>query len=232
MILHVTDFHKSERWFQWLISVSYRYSLICLTGDIMDLNPQVPHAGQLETILPLLRCIRAPLALVSGNHDSVAFAGPRFEHARWLGEIRRENVWVDGDSFEFSKHLFRCIPWNGTLPVAGPNEVWLHHAPPGQAKTAISRGGCDFGSFDLGEHLKEGLGPRLILSGHVHDPVSNSARMDRCWSLNPALAANSPTPNYFEINLEEGIAVRRGATGVKSVVNLWQPLKPVENGCQ
>jgi len=228
MILHVTDLHCDER----LVGASSRYSLVCMTGDLLNLNPYLAHHGQPDTVLSFLRRLRAPLALVSGNHDGVRGSGSRLENAQWMREACLGSAYVDGDSFMHSGFLFRCLEWQGRLPIAGHDEVWLHHSPPSLAGTAISRGGCDFGDFELGEHLRAGLGPRLVLGGHVHDPVRKADRVGGSWSLNPGFAENSPVPNYFEIDLGNGIAAHHRASGGGATVRLWQPLKTIENRCQ
>jgi predicted phosphodiesterase len=224
MILHVADLHTDVKWFQWLVDISHLYSLVCLAGDALDLNPYRSHVGQLEKVLPFLRAIDAPLAVVSGNHDSLAGAGPRLEHAAWLQEIRGNAVFVDGDSFDFEGGFrFRCLGWQAPLPIAGPNEIWIHHAPPSLAKTAIPRAGCDFGDFDLGEHLNARLAPFAVLCGHVHEPVRHADRSCGCWSLNPGHPGGSPRPNYFEIDLAAGIATHHRASGESTIFRLWLP---------
>jgi len=232
MILHVTDLHCNERWFEWLAGASSRYSLVCMTGDLLNLNPYRAHHGQPDKVLSFLRRLKTPLALVSGNHDSMQGAGPRLENAQWMREACLGRVYADGDSFMHSGLLFRCLAWRGRLPTPGPNEVWLHHAPPSLAGTSISRGGCDFGDFDLGEQMREGRGPRLVLSGHVHDPVRMADSVGGSWSLNPGFAGNSPVPNYFEVDLGKGIAAHSRASGGGATVRLWQPLKIIENDRQ
>lgn len=213
MILHVTDFHCAECWYEWLVKVSDRYSLVCITGDLLDLTPNIKRSDQSDMVLGFLREIKAPMAIVSGNHDSASGDFPRFQRAGWMHELGRDHAFVDGESFEHSGFLFRCLGWHERLPIAGPKEVWLHHAPPNLARTAFSRGGCDFGDFDLGEHVRAGLGPRLVLSGHVHDPVLNADRVGDCWLLNPGFADSSTVPNYFEIDLERAVAMHREASG-------------------
>jgi predicted phosphodiesterase len=212
-ILHCSDFHANDRWFRWLIEASLRYDLVCLAGDLMDLNPYRSIDGRLERIAGYLKAIEAPLALCSGNHDSQAGSGPRLEHATWLQELRGEKCWVDGDRFELGGYRFRCIPWLSQEIEAGPDEIWVIHAPPDQTKTGITRGGIDFGDFTFGEQCRNGLGPRLALSGHVHDPKSWRAKVKRTWSLNPGCQEQGNPPRYIEIDLGKARAIWRGSEG-------------------
>jgi hypothetical protein len=120
----------------------------------------------------------------------------------------------------------------GQLPIAGPKEVWLYHAPPAREKTAIAKGGCDFGDFNLGEHVRAGLGPSLVLSGHVHDPIRSSVQICGSWSLNPGVAEKAIVPNHFEIDLGQGTAVFREGGGRADFVRRWQPLKTIDTASQ
>jgi predicted phosphodiesterase len=222
MILHIADLHADLKWYKWLVGISHRYSLVCLAGDLLDLNPYRSYAGQLEEVIPLLCSVRTKLAVVSGNHDLLAGDDPRLENASWLQEVRETNVAVDGDTLDLPGGFkLRCLGWQAPLPLAGPSELWLHHSPPRMFKTAVSRGGCDFGDFDLGEHLKEGLGPRVVLSGHVHDPVRYDDRSIGCCSLNPGHAGNTLGPNYYEIDIAAGVATHHRASGAINRIRLW-----------
>jgi len=193
-----------------------------LAGDSLDLNPCRSHAGQLDEVIALLRTVRTRLAVVSGNHDLLAGDDSRLENVSWLQGIRGTNAVVDGDTLDLPGGFrLRCLGWQAPLPIAGPKEVWLHHSPPSLAKTAISRGGCDFGDFDLGEHLKAGLGPRVVLCGHVHDPVRHNDRSFGCLSLNPGHPGSAPNPSYFEIDIAAGVATHHRASGATNRVRLW-----------
>ena len=164
--------------------------------------------------------IRTPLALCSGNHDSLAGGGPRLEHAAWLQETRREKCCVDGDCFELGGYRFRCIPWLSQEVEARPDEIWVIHAPPEQTKTGITRGGADFGDFTFGEQCRAGLGPRLALSGHVHDPQSWRVKVGRTWSLNPGCLDGSDVPQHIVIDLNRALATWRGPDGAEEVTLL------------
>lgn len=212
MILHVSDFHANINWYRWLVRVSSNFELVCLTGDMLDLNPQRPQAEQLDVIVPLLQTVGAPLAVVSGNHDSLPGSGPRLAPGAWLKEVRGQNRWIDGDSFELGCNKYVCVPWLGSYPKAGPEDIWLSHVPPDSA-TGISKGGAGWGSFDLGEACRSNNGPCLALSGHVHDPQSWRSQVGHTWSLNPGHSGPTERPNHIVIDLDRGIASRHLASG-------------------
>lgn len=220
-ILHLSDLHAVNGHFEWVIKEQARYDLVCITGDLLDANPLKDVGDQLGRVIRHLERIRKPLALCSGNHDSLAGAGPRLEHAQWLRELRGPNVWIDGEMFEFGEFKFRCIPWNGFIPEVQSEEIWLMHAPPGGAKTAIARGGINWGDLVLGDLCRAALGPALALSGHIHDPQAHFSRVGRTWSLNPGCAEKASTPNHNIIDLGRGVAFHHRASGETDAVRLW-----------
>lgn len=217
MILHVTDFHANLRWFRWLANVSARYELICMSGDMLDLNQHSPRGRQLEGIQKHILSIRAPLALVSGNHDVLASEGAGPEGVRWLTEFRGPSRWVDGDCFGVAGARFRCIPWMGAFPRKTSDDVWLTHQPP-EGAVGISRGGAGWGSFELTEVLQNGSSPRIVLCGHIHDPQLWRSKIGRTWALNPGRAKEaSLVPNFIEIDLKRGIAALTTETSYDTV---------------
>lgn len=219
-ILHCSDLHASTDQFTWVSRKSRFFDLVAITGDVLNLNTHRRIGDQAERVLAHLRTITVPLAICSGNHDTLTGAGPRLESAYWLKEARRTNVWIDGDVFTVAGHTFRCIPWDGPLPESGPDEIWLIHAPPDEAPTGISRGGAGFGSFEFGELCRAGKGPWIALSGHVHDPQSWCARVGRTWSLNPGCPDGAPVPDRIEIDLTRGLALRERASGETDFLRL------------
>lgn len=209
-LLHCADLHGNDRWFDWLIKESPRFDLVCIAGDLLDVSPCRPIGDQLEMVPAYLRKVMVPLAICSGNHDCLAGGGARLEHAAWLQELRGPGVWVDGDQFELGGFGFRCIPWMSQELVAGVEEIWVVHSPPDQTRTGIVRGGADFGDFALGELCRSGLGPRLALSGHVHDPQAWHARVGRTWSLNPGYQERGNVPRHIEVELDRSRAFWHG----------------------
>lgn len=221
-ILHVSDFHANDASFEWLVSAARNVDLVALTGDLLDLNEHRPMGDQLERVLTLVLRVNTRIAICSGNHDSVAGAGPRLHQAAWLRELSSSRVWIDLDCIDFAKFHIRCIPWQGALPMPRGSEIWLHHAPPSGFPSAFARGGVDFGDWALGEACRLGDGPRVVLGGHVHDPVKHWAMAGKTWSLNPGFAAGANTPSHYTLHLERGVAHNvNGATGETDLFRLW-----------
>lgn len=220
-ILQVTDIHAQEGQLRWLVRESGNFGLVVITGDLLDLNAHRPLADQLDRVTSYLSQIKTPMALCSGNHDSFTDAGPRFEHASWMQDLRRKNVWVDGDKFTLGGRSFRCVPWRGQLETPGADEIWLIHSPPDESPTGITRGGAGFGDFAFGDLCRAGRGPQLALSGHVHDPLSWRAKVGRTWSLNPGCVDCGAGLNSIEIDLARGVAFFRPISGEPDATRLW-----------
>jgi len=222
-ILHCTDLHARDAWYRWLAAECGQFDLVCITGDLLDLNPYRSTDGQLDRVMAHLQKISAPIAVCSGNHDSVAGEDMRLQHSRWLQDLRRPNLWADGDSFVLGGFRFACMPWQGVLPRAAREDVWLIHSPPDLCPTGIARGGAGFGDPVFGELCRAGRGPRLALSGHVHEPQSWGAKIGRTWSLNPLGpdGNDSGAPAHIAVDLAAGTAVLSRTSGAKDAVQLW-----------
>lgn len=218
-ILHVSDLHARESQLRWVVNESKEYDLVCISGDLLDLNAYRRFDGQIERTVAALKDIRVPLALCSGNHDSLAGEGAKLEDARWLRDLKGEMCWVDDDRFEFGGQQFRCVPWLAPVDPADENEIWLIHSPPDLLPTGITRGGVGWGDFSFGELCRNESGPKLALSGHIHDPQSWRARIGRTWSLNPG-TGEGKTPPYITIDLGRGIAIRQHEDEIDAV-RLW-----------
>lgn len=210
-ILHCTDFHGNKAWFDWLAERAGDYDLTCLTGDHLDLLDLNRINAQLSMVSAELGRVCAPLALSSGNNDS--FGGPpapaNLQHAAWLTELRRTDVWIDGDGFEVGGMRFRCIGWNAPLPSADADETWLYHAPPARSPVAVDSCAGDVGDEILGELCRAGSGPAMVLSGHQHDPRQWACRVGRTWCLNPGNNRHASVPNHIIIDTLTRTAVLR-----------------------
>lgn len=208
-ILHCADLHASDQWFRWLIKESSKFDLVCLAGDLLNLNRHCVPGAQVDKVVAYLRQIEAPMAICSGNHDGIEGEDFRLVEAFWLQELRGPNVWVDGDQFTLGGHAFRVLGWQSALPIAASGELWITHCPPDLCPTGIVRGGVDFGDFELGELARSGLGPRIAMSGHCHDRQRWWAKIGRTCSLNPG-CFNGPSPSHIVLDLDRNIATYHG----------------------
>jgi Icc-related predicted phosphoesterase len=221
-ILHVSDLHACEAHYRWLVEASSSFSLVAISGDLLDLNQfRLGTTKKIDMVVAHLRAIRVPLVVCSGNHDSLVGNELRLHQAKWLHDLKADNVYVDGDCFEIGGHKFRCVGWDAGFSAAKPDEtVWLIHTPPDRSEVSIARGGVCFGDMLLGDLYRSEAGPKLALSGHVHD-ADWKAKIGNTWVLNPGFSTDPVKPNYNVIDLARGIATHHAASGETDIVRLW-----------
>ena len=67
------------------------------------------------------------------------------------------------------------------------------------------------------------MGPRIAVSGHVHEPQAWWAKVGRTWCLNPLGPENngSERPSHIVIDLKAGVAVLNRASGAMDSLKLW-----------
>lgn len=199
-ILHVSDIHSHPAWLEWLVKEAPGYGLISMSGDTLNLGAiEIDPEDQLARVVSSLKRIEAPLALVSGNHDELPLGG--FESATWLHRLRAKNVWVDGDTFIFGGHSFRCVGWCETLPDGPIEDFLIVHVPPFGIPTSTVAGGVSHGCEDLRQQCLSGGGARWILSGHIHSPLAHWSQLRGSTSLNPGKGVHGSIPNHMVIHL-------------------------------
>jgi uncharacterized protein len=210
-ILHCTDFHANEAWFHWLVACSADYSLVCLTGDFLDLLELHRIDDKVRLVLDAVQRAKCAVAVCSGNNDSFTGApAPTYlHHAAWLAATTRQTVWGDGDVFTLGSTRFRCVGWNSILPKAGPDEMWLFHAPPARSLPAMDQDSHDVGDEILGEICRAQKGPWIVLSGHQHNPLSWAEKVGQTWCFNPGVTPNASVPNHVVVDLVANTATYR-----------------------
>lgn len=202
-ILHVSDLHAQYGWYSWLKSEAPRYDLVCFTGDLLDEVSRVPLAFQIREVCEWLQPIVTPLAICRGNHD---VADDVRKNGDWMRALAGDQRWIDVPRFSFGGYLFASCGWGVPLPADLAVDVVLAHAPPVGIAPARTRRGQDWGNLDWDGLLDgNGAAPRIILSGHVHDPEHWSARIGQTWIFNAGLSANN-APNHVILDTERRIA--------------------------
>jgi predicted phosphodiesterase len=205
-ILHCTDLHGHAAKLDSLADLVAGYDMVCITGDFLDLTDYEGIETQIRNVQTALDRIPVPAMLCSGNNDSHA-GNPRLFQAAWLKALASPRRICDGGAIEVGRTRLRSIGWNMRLPTGGLDEIWLAHAPPASASTAINRGnGHDAGDVILGERCRAGTGPAIVLSGHQHEPLHWACKMGSSWSFNPGSDLGSATPRFASIDLNRRIA--------------------------
>lgn len=200
-ILHVTDFHFNQRWFEWLLHRAPTHDLVVMSGDLLDLTVATPHRRQIEWISGWLNDFPRPLCVCSGNHDlEWDSATSRWTPAYWLRDIDNPHVWTDGQRVELNGVSLLNIGAT-TRPKGGAADVWVVHAPPSKTLVATRPNGADAGDPDLVAPVRRHA-PRLVLSGHVHAPMHWREQRDTTLLLNPGRNADAAFPNHVLVRTD------------------------------
>lgn len=201
-ILHVTDFHFNKRWFDWLLHHAPAHNLVVMSGDMLDLSAATPHRRQIAWVSDWLNAFPRPISLCSGNHDlEWDSQAERWTPAYWLRRIDNPNVWTDGLRIGMDGLSILNIGAT-TRPKGGVADVWVVHAPPTGTAVATRTTGVDAGDPDLASPAHR-YAPRLVLSGHVHNPIHWREHRDDTLFLNPGCDPDGLFPNHILVRTEE-----------------------------
>lgn len=212
IILHVTDLHFNQRWYDWLSDRAPAHDVLVLSGDLLDLANATPAARQAAWISDWAQGISTPLCVCSGNHDlEWDSALERWRPALWLRELAGPTRWTDGQAGTIDGLRFLSIGC-ATRPKGGEADVWVVHAPPVGVLTGRRIGGRDGGDPELAARVAR-FAPQIVCSGHVHDPTHWCARAGGTLYLNPGHTADALAPNHILIDTDQMHA--RGVIGCR-----------------
>lgn len=201
-ILHVTDFHFNKRWYNWLFHHAPAHDLVVMSGDLLDQAAATPHERQIAWVSDWLGDFPRPIAVCSGNHDlEWNSTSGRWTPAYWLRRIGNPNVWTDGQCLSLDGLSILNIGAT-TLPKGGTADVWVVHAPPAGTTVATRISGADAGDPDLGAAVGR-YAPRLILSGHVHQPMRWRDDRRGPLFLNPGYDPDAAFPNHILVQTDD-----------------------------
>lgn len=211
MLIHfVSDCHFHLPFFTHMAKVAPRFDLTVYGGDFLDVRPGKPTAArQINWCRDWLDAFPGEILAAEGNHDAEdRFDLPKSE-AGWLHGLRFPHVKTTG-VHNIGGHQFEITPW-GEQPVGelkSARSVWVCHCPPHASKCSITPHGIDFGDLELGDSIDRGLGPWLLLSGHVHSSRSWHDYRGATNILNPQVThSDGVVPNHIVID-----TVKRHAT--------------------
>lgn len=200
-ILHVTDFHFNQRWFDWLLHRAPAHDVVVMSGDLLDLSAATPQRKQIEWVSDWLNDFPRPIFVCSGNHDLEWNSDTsRWTPAYWLRDIANPGVWTDGQRVELDGVSFLSIGAT-TRPKGGAADVWVVHAPPSETRVARHAAGGDAGDRDLVSAVRKHL-PRLVFSGHVHTPLRWREHRDGTLFFNPGRNPEASVPNHILVHTD------------------------------
>ncbi|WP_221033192.1 metallophosphoesterase family protein [Actomonas aquatica] len=204
-ILHVTDFHGHQPWFDWVSRNAANYDLVALTGDLIDEALRTPVDRQIEMVRKFGEGLQGKLLICSGNHDTRDVELP-YGAADWIQELRARTIGTKESVVEIHGLRIGISDWC-EAPMWGDFDLLLSHQPPAKSCTAIQRPeGVDWGDIGLRDYLDaELLKPRLVLTGHVHQPKRWVGRVGQSVILNPGRRRSTAAePARIDIDLDAG----------------------------
>lgn len=200
-ILHITDFHFNKRWFDWLLHRAPAHDLTVMSGDMLDLASATSHRKQIAWVSDWLGRYPRPMCVASGNHDLEWHdETERWMPAYWLRSIGNPNVWSDGQRIELNGTSILNIGC-ATRPKGGEADIWVVHAGPTRNFVTARASGRDGGDPDLNAAVRR-YAPRLVLSGHVHDPQHWRHHENGTLFLNPGRDAHADFPNHILVRTD------------------------------
>lgn len=198
-ILHVTDFHFNQRWFDWLRYRAPAHDLLVMSGDLLDQASPISSQKQMAWVSAWLAEYPGAVCVCSGNHDLEWDAQlERWQPAYWLRDIDNPQLWTDGQTARFGEASI-AVMGCATRPKGRPADLWVAHAPPAATAVARRHNGYDGGDVDLIAPVKIHR-PRIVFSGHVHDPVRWHEQAGATLLLNPGRDEHAPFPNHILVD--------------------------------
>lgn len=179
-ILHASDLHFDKAKFDQILDLEF--DVCCISGDLIDAS-QKDVAGQKAWVRLWLENFKGKIFVCSGNHDVDGS-----DDAAWM---RVPNIYADGAIKMIMGVKFGCVPYICTdILDFAECDILLTHVPPTRTQTAVECG-RDFGDKELYRVLKHGLlKAKIILCGHVHDPLSRVDKIGNCKIYNSSLELN------------------------------------------
>lgn len=80
--------------------------------------------------------------------------------------------------------------------------MWVVHAPPTKTVVATRASGRDAGDRDLVYPIRR-YAPRVVFSGHVHDPLHWCEQKESTLYLNPGRTPDAPFPNHILLQTDD-----------------------------
>ena len=228
-ILHVTDFHFNKPWFDWLLHRAPPHDLLVMSGDMLDLSSATPHRKQIAWVSDWMNAYAGPMCVCSGNHDlEWDEESERWTPAYWLRDLKNANVWTDGQRISLDGLSILNIGCT-TRPKGGDADVWVVHAPPTKTLVSTRATGGEGGDPDLVGPVRR-RAPRVVLGGHVHDPVHWCHHGEKTLFLNPGRADGEPVPNHILLSTDHMTCqfrtARRDVIPARSPLSLQSAVPP------
>ena len=229
-ILVVADLGSKAPWYGWLQAQAYRFGLVAISGDLLDVFSRLPLPAQVANTSAFLTTLagHVPVAVCSGNHDSVwefVVQGQEFRPS-WLSRVASvASLLADGQTQSVEDRV--VVTALGYLATLEQKNRWmaegarlrsqtglpwlvLHHHPPATDERIGHEEYC-------AGLLAAEFQPELWCSGRLYGQHSTkgfmwfqrfgSTSVLNAAQLVPAGRVNeAPFPTHIVVDLEAGLA--------------------------
>lgn len=197
-ILHVTDLHFNQHWFEWIANQQNNFDVFCLSGDFLEPASDVALSSQIEWISGWMKNFQKPLFVCSGNHDI-----EEEENEEWLNKV--SNIYSDNTITTLDGVKFGCVPYiGGDFLEFCDCDILLSHVPPAKTDTSTDKKNQDWGDRELLRLLKSKLlAPKYLLCGHMHNPINIKTTLHGTIISNPGSNAKQKIPLHNILVLKQ-----------------------------
>lgn len=195
-ILAFSDLHLSRRRAEEIVTASAEADLVIGAGDFCNMREGLWEA------MALLDNIRAPIALVPGNAESIeeleaaALPGMTVLHGSGA-EIEGVSIFGLGYGVPVTPFgAWSCdlteVEAEKMLEACENADILVCHSPP-KGVADVTSGGASVGSTAIAA-AAERIQPKLMLCGHIHDSWGARGRIGATEVINLG-----PRPNWFTL---------------------------------
>lgn len=191
-LIHLSDLHYKQHWFDWIATQQNDYDVFCITGDFLDTSLSICLSEQINWVSEWMKAFEKPLFVCSGNHDIEAIG-----NENWLTKI--PHVHADNTIKTIEGIKIGCIPYLSTDILEFANcDILLNHVPPAKTKTSTNNLKEDGGDKELYRLINnELLSPKHLLCGHIHNPISITDKIKETIISNPSTDQHKNRPNFL-----------------------------------
>lgn len=201
-ILHLTDLHFHRPWLEWIAERARTFDAVAISGDLLDLEHEVPPQRQIEWLRQWALRFPVPLVLSPGCIDLDYFLELR---CLWMEELASEQVIVGGGCLKLGEWMIESLPWDGLPARWGERHIVVaHRGPPGTPSMRWLGAAFDDGNPLFANRLRSlRPPPAFVLHGRVHAPLLWCGLVGRTRCANPGTAdPDSPEPNHLILDLD------------------------------
>lgn len=188
-ILQVGSFHYHAPWFAAVSEVvrAGRCDAIAVTGNMCDMTlPMESRAPQCVAIRNWISRLRVPVFYGRGWYDPAGIEDWSLDNLHLAGA---HDYNLDGWRIHVrNTHEGGVQVGPSTVPT-----IIVSHFPPRLTRTALDPHGTDAGVLSIRGAAEVAGDCRLILCGHVLDPLATTDYCDGAFVVNPGLAYHEHT---------------------------------------